>query len=194
MIIVVFGPEASGKMTIGQELTKYNFNLLFNHQIIDLVGTIYNKENIGTVWNFKQKDVELITKLFSTFLYSAIDNNDNLVFTITWNFNNTGMKDYFFELQEYAKRKNTSILFVELFAPLEERLKRNKTPNRLENKICKRDLERSDMDLIDNTTYSRLNSNYGEMDCFNHYLFFDNTNILPCEIAKSIIEYVVNNC
>ena len=193
MIIVVFGPEASGKMSVGQALTKYNFNLLFNHQIIDLVGTIYNKENIGTIWNFKQKDVDLICKLYSSFLYSAIDNDDNLVFTITWNFDNDCMKNFFLELQNYAKKKNNKLVLVELYAPLEERLKRNKTPNRLENKICKRDIEQSDIDLVENYSAFRLNSLPGELDCFDYHLFFDNTNILPNEVASKVIEYLLNH-
>ena len=69
MIVVLFGPEASGKMTIGKELEKLaNFNLLYNHQIIDLVGNVFNKENIGTLWNFKETHIGLIADLYEKFL------------------------------------------------------------------------------------------------------------------------------
>lgn len=193
MIIVVFGPEASGKMSVGQELKKFGFHLLFNHQVIDLVGTIYNEENIGTIWNFQQKHIDLIEQLYSSFLYSAIDDEENLVFTITWNFNNDNMKNYFLVLQKYAKARNQKVVFVELYSTLEERLRRNKTPNRLEHKVCKRDVESSDHDLIENTKFTRLNSEKGEMDVFEHYLFFDNTNIPPCEVTQSIVQYLLNN-
>ena len=196
MIVVLFGPEASGKMTIGKELEKLaNFNLLYNHQIIDLVGNVFNKENIGTLWNFKETHIGLIADLYEKFLKFAIDNNENLVFTITWNFNNEGMKNFFLDIQSYAKQKKVPILFVELFSTLEERLKRNNTPLRLENKVCKRDVKASNELLIACTKELRLNSSRenGEMDCFTNYLYVDNTYLQPNDVANSILKYIVEN-
>lgn len=192
MIIVIFGPEASGKMTIGKELEKYNMKLLYNHQIIDLVGAVFNNKNVGTLWEFELQHIELISDLYEKFIRFSIDNNENLVFTITWNFDNPCIKEFFLKLQDYANRKNTKMLFVELYSSMEERLKRNKSISRLESKVCKRDVEKSDMALVDATHSFRLNSN-GEMKDFEHYLYFDNTNMQPSDVVNQIIPYILQN-
>lgn len=189
MIIVICGPEASGKMTVGQELEKnFNFHLLYNHQVIDLVGTVFDKEHIGDLWDMKEWHFSLISSIFKSFLISAIDNNENLVFTITWNFNNPALVQFFQNLELYAKKNNTKILFVELFSTLEERIKRNSTSNRLEHKVCKRNIENSTKALIEATNDFQLNS-FEKMP-FEDWLIIDNTNLLPQEVANKIINYI----
>ena len=60
---------------------------------------------------------------------------------------------------------------IELEASLEERLKRNKTDNRLEYKASKRDLEWSENDLIKSMTKHKLNSEPGEGEkIFKNYI------------------------
>ena len=51
---------------------------------------------------------------------------------------------------------------IELETSLEERLKRNKTANRLEHKASKRNLEWSEKDLLKSMEKYKLNSNSGE--------------------------------
>ncbi len=51
---------------------------------------------------------------------------------------------------------------IELETSLEERLKRNKTANRLEYKASKRDLEWSENELLKSMEKHKLNSNPGE--------------------------------
>ena len=72
-------------------------------------------------------------------------------------------------------------------ADLEERLKRNKTENRLKNKPTKRDLEKSEKDLIKYMEKFRINSYPGEIKEKN-YLRINNTNISAEEAAKMIKE------
>ena len=78
---------------------------------------------------------------------------------------------------------------VELEADLEERLRRNKTSNRLEHKASKRDLEWSENDLLRSLEKHRLNSNPGEGEkIFKNYMKINNTNLSPEEVAKMIKE------
>ena len=78
---------------------------------------------------------------------------------------------------------------VELEADLEERLKRNTTPNRLEHKASKRNLEWSKKDLLRSMEKHRLNSNLGEGEkIFKNYLKINNTNIEANETARMIKE------
>lgn len=68
---------------------------------------------------------------------------------------------------------------------MKERLKRNKTSNRLEHKPTKRNLEWSENNFIKTTNKYRLNSNPGEVDMGN-YMRIDNTNLSADVVAKMI--------
>ena len=78
---------------------------------------------------------------------------------------------------------------VELEASLEERLKRNKTDNRLEYKASKRDLEWSENDLIKSMTKHKLNSEPGEGEkIFKNYIKINNENLSAKEVTTIIKE------
>ena len=78
---------------------------------------------------------------------------------------------------------------IELEASLEERLKRNKTDNRLKHKASKRDLEWSENDLIRSMTKHKLNSDLGKGEkIFKNYMRINNENISAEEVAKMIKE------
>src|SRR5437762_1923892 len=41
-LVLIFGPAAVGKMTVGQELARATgFTLLYNHQVVDLVTELF---------------------------------------------------------------------------------------------------------------------------------------------------------
>ena len=78
---------------------------------------------------------------------------------------------------------------VELETTLEERLKRNKTANRLEHKESKRDLEWSEKDIYRSLEKYRFNSKPGEGEkIFKNFYKIDNTNISAEKVAKMIKE------
>lgn len=85
------------------------------------------------------------------------------------------------------KKNNAEIYIVELESSLEERLKRNKTENRLENKASKRNLEWSEKDLLKSVEKYRFNSRENEIQEKN-YIKIDNTNISADIVAKTIKE------
>ena len=85
------------------------------------------------------------------------------------------------------KEKGEECYFIELETTLEERIKRNKTDNRLAHKPSKRNLEWSENDIIKSIEKHRLNSNPNEIP-FENYLRIDNTNISAEETAKMIKE------
>ena len=76
---------------------------------------------------------------------------------------------------------------MELEANLEERIRRNETENRLNNKPTKRNIEWSKKDLIKGAKEYRLNSLPGEVKEKN-YLRINNSNISAKEVAKIIKE------
>jgi hypothetical protein len=74
---------------------------------------------------------------------------------------------------------------VELTAPLDVRLKRNETENRLKNKASKGDIEASNARLIRDTKNHRFVSLDGEIPIRN-FMRIDNSNIEPDVVAKMI--------
>lgn len=83
--------------------------------------------------------------------------------------------------------KGGEVYYVELQAPLEVRLERNKTENRRKHKESKRNIEHSEMLLLRSETKHRMESKEGEVKEKN-YLKIDNTNIEAKEVARIIKE------
>ncbi len=95
--------------------------------------------------------------------------------------------DYVSQVCELFESRGASVYFVELEADVEERIERNKSPNRLEHKPSKRDIAWSENDLKTSMEAYRLNSLPGEIKNRN-YLRINNTNKSAEEVAKQIKE------
>ena len=179
--VVIIGPQAVGKMTVGQELAKLTgYKLFYNHMTIEMVRLIFDY------------DKETFLKMNQVIRYEVLkefakSNEKGIIFTGCFDFG----KDFEAEKQETDKWMNLfeESYVVELEASLEERLRRNKTPNRLEHKASKRDLEWSENDLLESLEKHKLNSNPGEGEkIFKNYLRIENTDISAEEVAKIIKE------
>ena len=109
-----------------------------------------------------------------------------MIFTTTWDFDDTEEWDKIYKYIQVFKENNAQIYIVELEANLEERLKRNKTENRLENKASKRNLEWSEKDLLKSVEKYRFNSKENEIKEEN-YIRINNTN-LNADVVATIIK------
>lgn len=179
--IFIIGPQAVGKMTVGQELAKITgYKLFYNHMTIEMIRLIFDYDK-----QVYLKMNELIRhEVFKEFAKSK---EKGIIFTGCFDFG----KDFEVEKEQMDRWMNLfeKSYVIELETSLEERLKRNKTANRLENKPSKRDLEWSEKDLLKSMEKHRLNSNPGEGEkIFENYLKIDNTNISAKEVAKIIKE------
>lgn len=79
-LVMIVGPQAVGKMTVGQELSKItNLKLLHNHMTIELLTKIfdYSKES------FKKLNLNIRTQIFEEFSKS---NEYGLIFTSCYAF------------------------------------------------------------------------------------------------------------
>lgn len=180
-LVLLFGPQAVGKMTVGQELAKITgLKLFHNHMTIDLVSNFFD---YGT-----QEGRQLVD-LYRIEMFKAVSKSDleGLIFTYTWCFEMQEDWEYTKTICNIFKEKDAEIYFVELEADLDERLRRNVTSNRLENKSTKRDIKRSENWLRDAEIKHRNNSYDGEIKEKN-YLKINNTNISAKEVAKMIKE------
>lgn len=179
--IIITGPQAVGKMTVGQELVKItNLKLLHNHMTIEVVTKIfdYSKES------FRKLNESFRMQIFKEF---AKSDEEGIIFTTTWDFNDREEWERINKYIEIFKKQNAEIYIVELEANLDERLKRNRTENRLLHKASKRDIEWSEKDILKSVQKYRFNSQEGEIKEKN-YIRIDNTNISAEEVAHKIKE------
>jgi shikimate kinase len=180
-LVVIIGPQAVGKMTVGQELEKITgLKLFHNHMTIELVAPFFEYGNPSG-----QRLVDLFRK--EIFEEVSKSNGKGLIFTYMWDFNEPEDREYLEELCSIFKSKGFEVYYVEMEADREERIKRNKSPHRLKHKPTKRDVDRSERELIDSTEKYRLNSHKGEITELN-YLRINNTNVSAKKAAKMIKE------
>ena len=177
--IIITGPQAVGKMTVGQELVKItNLKLLHNHMTIELLTKIFDYSRDL----FRKLNEEFRIRIFEEFSKS---DEEGIIFTTTWDFDDKEEWDRIYKYIQIFKDNNAQIYIVELEANLEERLKRNKMENRLLNKPSKRNLEWSEKDLLKSVKKYRFNSRGNEIK-EKKYLRIDNTNMSPDIVAKMI--------
>ena len=178
-LVIIFGPHAVGKMTVGQELAKLTpLKLFHNHMTIDIVHDLF--------FNMPEEKNRLVTlfrdEIFKTYSKS---NEYGMIFTFMWALDSKTDWDYIDNLEKMFRAEGAEVYFVELEADYDIRIDRNKTENRLLNKPTKRDLEFSEKLFIHLEDRYRLNSVDGEIQKEN-YLKINNTLISPEDVAKTI--------
>ena len=177
--VIIFGPSAVGKMTVGQELSKITGMKLFhNHMISNFLTPIFK---YGTPQFNKLRD-SLSYQIFEEFSSS---NFKGLIFTFLWFLDRESDKIWIDGACNIFKKRGFLIYFVELYCSQKVRLLRNKTYNRILNKPAKRDIIEADRRLIELDQKYRLNSK-GDFYYKENYLRIDNQLASPNEVAKKI--------
>ncbi|RJU25452.1 AAA family ATPase [Streptococcus sp. AM43-2AT] len=180
MHVFIIGAPASGKMTIGQELSKLTgATLFFNHQPIDFALEIYQ--------DFTEEMWEFVRGIYFSFLGTSARNHRSVILTGVIDFSNQYNLMYLKEIQNLLDDYHQEILFVELETSLEERLRRNRTENRLKHKPLKRHIEVSEREILETTETLQFNSQFQPNE-LHHYFKINNTNLSAEEVAKQIQE------
>ena len=178
MHIFIIGAPASGKMTIGQELSRLTASTLFyNHQAIDFALEIY-QDYTEEMWEF-------VRGMTFSFLGASARNQRSVILTDVIDFSNQYQLMYLKQIQDLLDDFHQEVLFVELETSLEERLRRNRTENRLKYKPLKRHIEISEREILETTETLQLNSQHQPNE-LHHYLKINNTNLSAEEAAKQI--------
>lgn len=180
-LVIILGPHAVGKMTVGQELAKITgLRLFHNHMSIELSRKLFapneQEEFHDLIRAIRQKVFELFAK----------GDLPGLIFTYMCAFDMQSEFDYLEGVIDLFKENGANCCVVELCADFEERLVRNKSENRLLHKESKRDLEWSEAEMRRTSEKYRLNSYEGENLPFENYMKVDNTHLTPEEVAKMI--------
>ena len=178
MHLFIIGAPASGKMTIGQELSRLTGSTLFyNHQAIDFALEIYQ--------DFTEEMWEFVRGITFSFLGASARNQRSVILTDVIDFSNQYQLLYLKQIQDLLDNFHQEILFVELETSLEERLRRNRTENRLKHKPLKRNIEVSEREILETTETLQLNSQHQPNE-LHHYFKINNTNLSAEEAAKQI--------
>ena len=179
-LVIITGPMAVGKMTVAESLRKsIGYNLMVNHDSIEVSDKIFGfATEAQKEFNWLIRDAAFNT---------AIKYNESLIFTVATDFNMKSEYEILDGLRKRFEETGGSFYFIELCASLDERLRRNITPNRLEKKKSKQDIEWSNNNLIKGETKHRLNSREDEV-WFENHLKINNENLEPEEVVKIILD------
>jgi len=184
-LVIILGPQAVGKMTVGQALAELTgLKLLHNHMISDLVRQFVPVYGVGS------EEGKRLKNLFAHEILQTVAKSDlpGIIFTNMFNFDNKPIGyDYIQSILDLYESHGAKTCVVELYADFDVRIERNKTENRLQHKPTKRDISASEALIHKVGAEQRLTSHDGEQP-FANYLKIDNTNLTPNEVANIIIK------
>ncbi len=185
--IIIFGPPAVGKMTVGLEIEKLTgIKLFHNHATIEPVLKLFE---------FGSPPFNRLVRSFRDQIFNEVANSDltGLIFTFVWDLGDDSDKDFVMESCATFEQKNANIALVELSADLDERLIRNKLPDRLKAKPSKRNIEKSEQNLIALENNHQLNSNGNNINVPYRHISIDTTKLSASQTAKIIIDKLSQN-
>lgn len=174
-LLILFGPPAVGKTTIGKLIeTSTDFKLFHNHMVMDGIMHIFG---VGTPAE------DRLSKLVRTsIIEEAAVEGANLIFTYVWNFGKEKGKVNIDRYKDIYESHGGEVQFVELVAPLDVRIERAGSPDRRQAKAHAPDPER--------VAYLEENLNFTCPSPFFYpeaYAKIDTTNKTPGQIAGEIM-------
>ena len=180
VLVFIVGPPAVGKMTVGHALAaRTGLRLFHNHHTIDLVLRFFA---------FGTPPYSRLVNEFRRRIFEEVAASDlpGLIFTYVWAFDDPTDAEVVEQYADIFRQRGGSVLFAELEAAHEERLRRNETEFRLAEKPSKRDLAASRRWLAEADASYQLNSR-GVFDGRPDYFRLDTTTLTAEETAERII-------
>ena len=184
-LLFIFGAHAAGKMTVGQAVSRITpMKLFHNHMTIEPVIELFGAYNGAVTERLRQVVFEEFVKT----------DNYGLIFTFIWAFDVPYDEEYVRRLSRMYEEAGAQVDYVELVAPQDVRLVRNRTENRLQHKASKRDVELSEARFLSAESRYRVVSEPGEVVrrlgiAPERYLRIDNTELAPDAVADMIARH-----
>lgn len=185
MLLLLFGPPAVGKMTVGRAVAAASsFRLFHNHMTIEPLLETFG---FGTP-PFTTLNAEFRRRV----LEEAAAHDVDLLFTLVWALDHA---EDVAGIESYVDIFDGDVAFVELRADLGTRLERNRTEHRLLHKASKRDVEWSDGNLREMEERWVMTSEDGlhraeELLSRHPHLVLDTTGRSAEESAARILDWV----
>lgn len=180
MLVMIFGPQAVGKMTVGEELSKLiDVRLFHNHMSIEFALQFHE---------YKTEEAQYLIRLMRDEVMKSLSGKDKagMIFTFVWALDMEADWEYVEHVQSIFKDHDQ--YFIELYSDLETRQHRNITENRLMKKPSKRNVEWSQAEIVRSMEKYKLSSTDEDFGDRN-YIKIDNTNLSAEETAKMIVEH-----
>ncbi len=158
--------------------------LFHNHMTIEPVIELFGAYNGAVTERLRQVVFEEFAKT----------DNYGLIFTFIWAFDVAYDGEYVQKLTEMYRAAGAQVDYVELIAPQEVRLMRNRTENRLLHKASKRDVVLSEARFLSAEERYRCVSEPGEVArrlgiAPERYLRIENEHLAPEEVAAMIADH-----
>ena len=188
-LLVVFGPPAVGKMTVGRAIAAASdFRLFHNHHTI---------EPLAEVFGFDHPSFERLKEVWRTqVLEEAAASGLQLVFTFAWPVDDEEDEAIVRRTIAPYVDRGLPVSFVELYADLDTRLVRNVQADRVAAKPSKADLDWSDRHVREMDEKYRMNTDPGRPSpadavlAEHRHLRLDNTDLAPEEVAARVLEWL----
>lgn len=145
--MVIFGPPAVGKMTVGRALCeRTDFRLFLNHHTIEPLAEIFSMDSHA----FRALTGEFRRRVVEEAAAAGVE----LILTLVWNLGRAQDAQWVSDLVSPYANAGLSVSFVELAADLDVRLDRNHRDDRLQAKPSKRDLAWSEAHLRERESWT----------------------------------------
>lgn len=175
-LIIIFGPPAVGKTTVGKILEqKTDFKLFHNHMVMDGVMHLFG---VGST-----SEDKLSRLIRESIIKEAALNNMNLIFTYVWNFGKEKGKINIDTYKKIYEDNGGQVFFIELNAEINTRSERADDPVRAKEKFYAPNKERV-LNLEKTHNFESPNPFF-----YNNYLKIETDNKNPEEIVDEIIKF-----
>ncbi len=179
-LLILFGPPAVGKMTVGREIAeRTGLKLFHNHMTIELVIQFFD---------FGTPQFQRLVDTYRQMMMEEVAQSDlpGLIFTFVWALDHRSDDDFVEQMADIFRAHGSDVYYVELYADLDVRLERNKGESRLVEKPTKRNIAESEARLLEHDAKFKFNSD-DEFEGKKNYFKLDNTNLSAAEAAEEII-------
>ncbi len=184
-LVLIVGPPAVGKMTVGQALASATaFPLLHNHLSIELALKFFD---------FGAPGFDNLNNTLKDSIVQAVANSDHagLIMTAVWAFDLEADTAAVARLvKNWHEATEGKVVVVELCADEAVKKARNTAPERLAAKPSKADVQASEARRLHNETHHQLNSG-GQLPLPLPHILIDNSGLSPEVVAKRISSWAV---
>jgi hypothetical protein len=181
-LIIVIGPPAVGKMTVGRALgDRIGYPLFHNHVSIEVALKFFEFGTDG----FRHISESIRSAIFDAVADSELS---GLIFTFAWAFNEEDDRRYVERLITRWQEKSTGQIYVlELSASDAAKRERNRHPDRLAEKPSKRDIGRSEELRRTHEHKYQFNSD-GDFPLSLPHLIIDNTTLPASDVVDRFLK------
>ncbi|WP_162163970.1 shikimate kinase [Acholeplasma hippikon] len=200
-LLVILGGQAVGKMTVGEEIEKRtNLKLFHNHMTVEIANHFYG---FGDDLSEEAKVIQRthFRDLRDRLRHVVFDNVGRsylpgMIFTGAMYYDNEEVWNLFLSYVETYKNaaksigEDVKVYILELYCDLEERLKRNRSENRMAKKPSKKNVLWSEEQILIQERTKRIIANEDDIKQFNvdEFIKINNTKISAENVAIHVVE------